>query len=78
MQGAHKLIITIPEDRRVELQLPDEMPVGPAEVIVLVPPKSSPTKALRPLGMDEGLVTIADDFDAPLPNDLQRSFEGET
>lgn len=27
------------------------------------------------LGMDKGLVTIADDFDAPLPPDLLSDFE---
>lgn len=32
---AHKLKVTIPEDHRVELRLPDDFPEGPAEVIVL-------------------------------------------
>lgn len=31
----HKLKVTIPEDHRVELRLPDDFPEGPAEVIVL-------------------------------------------
>lgn len=30
----------------------------------------------RPLGAWKGRVWIADDFDAPLPDDLQRRFEG--
>jgi len=30
----------------------------------------------RPLGMDKGLVWIADDFDAPLPDDILADFEG--
>jgi hypothetical protein len=29
------------------------------------------------VGMDAGKVWIADDFDAPLPDDIQRAFEGE-
>ncbi|MBI3783152.1 MAG: type II toxin-antitoxin system Phd/YefM family antitoxin [Deltaproteobacteria bacterium] len=29
----------------------------------------------RILGADKGKVFIADDFDAPLPDDIQRSFE---
>lgn len=29
-----------------------------------------------PLGMDKGLVTIADDFDAPLPAAIVEDFEG--
>jgi len=30
----------------------------------------------RPLGMARGKIWIADDFDAPLPEDLQALFEG--
>ena len=33
-------------------------------------------KSLRKLGLDAGKVRIADDFDAPLPEDLLRAFEG--
>lgn len=36
--------------------------------------KKPPKK--RPLGMDRGKVWIADDFDAPLPDDLLKSFYG--
>ena len=32
---AHKVKVTIPENHRVELRLPDDFPAGPAEVIVL-------------------------------------------
>lgn len=32
---AHKLKVTIQEDHRVEVRLPDDFPEGPAEVIVL-------------------------------------------
>jgi prevent-host-death family protein len=30
----------------------------------------------RPLGMDRGNVWVADDFDAPLPDDLLKEFYG--
>jgi prevent-host-death family protein len=30
----------------------------------------------RPLGMDRGTVWVADDFDAPLPDDLLKAFYG--
>ncbi len=73
MQAA-KISIVIPSDRRVDLQLPADLPEGPAEVIVLVSPKrllGVPDKRAA-IGMDRGSVTIADDFDAPLPEDLQR------
>jgi antitoxin (DNA-binding transcriptional repressor) of toxin-antitoxin stability system len=39
----------------------------------LVPYRNPPYQ--RVLGQDEGKVWIADDFDAPLPEDLQRLFE---
>ncbi len=32
---AHKLKVTIQEDHRVEVRLPDDFPEGPAEVIIL-------------------------------------------
>jgi prevent-host-death family protein len=34
-------------------------------------------KHVRPLGMDRGRIWIADDFDAPLPDDLLALFHGE-
>jgi hypothetical protein len=46
MQAATKIAITIPANHRVELTLPDDMPVGPAEVIVLVLPQSTPLDRL--------------------------------
>jgi prevent-host-death family protein len=39
----------------------------------LVPVRGKPP---RKLGLDAGKVRIADDFDAPLPEDLLRAFEG--
>jgi prevent-host-death family protein len=33
-------------------------------------------KKKRPLGMDRGKVWVADDFDAPLPDDLLKEFYG--
>ena len=31
---------------------------------------------VRPLGMDRGRTWVADDFDAPLPDDLLKAFYG--
>ena len=39
-------------------------------------PLSNPTRP-RPLGLLAGLVTMDQDFDAPLPDDLLRAFEGQ-
>lgn len=35
---AHKVQVTIPEDHRLTVDLPDGFPAGPAEVIVLAAP----------------------------------------
>ena len=76
MTAAVKLNIMIPASRRIELALPDELPLGPAEVIVLTTSAEPSTRHLRPLGIDVGKGGVADDFDAPLPEDLQQLFEG--
>ena len=34
------------------------------------------TKGNRPIGIDSGKGWIADDFDAPLPEEIQDLFEG--
>jgi prevent-host-death family protein len=47
----------------------------PVARLVPVEPKKS---KIRPLGMDEGRIWIADDFDAPLPDDLLKAFYGGT
>lgn len=47
----------------------------PVARLVAVEPKK-PT--VRPLGMDRDRIWIADDFDAPLPDDLLAAFYGGT
>jgi prevent-host-death family protein len=46
----------------------------PVAKLVAVEQKQS----IRPLGMDRGRIRIADDFDAPLPDDLLAQFYGGT
>lgn len=70
MKAAVKLDIVIPEDHHVEITLPAELPAGPAEVIVLSEARRPAIRELRPIGMDVGKGRIAEDFDAPLPDDL--------
>ena len=45
----------------------------PVARLVAVEPEKKKT---RPLGMDRGKIWIADDFDAPLPDDLLKAFYG--
>ncbi len=78
MKSAVKIEILIPENHRVEIALPQDLPVGPAEVIVLAGPEHFGGSRLRPIGMDAGKGWIAEDFDAPLPDSLLESFEGRS
>lgn len=58
------------------------LPFGcPIEVVDDVNPlqvwvKELPTEALRPIGLAEGEFIVPDDFDAPLPEEILRDFEG--
>ncbi len=72
---AAKLTILIPESHRVELTLPADLPTGPAEVTVVAAPGPGAGGRARAMGMDAGAGWVADDFDAPLPPDVQRAFE---
>jgi hypothetical protein len=50
------------------------------EVIVVeddVPAELDLASSGRPLGIMRGQFIVPDDFDAPLPDDLQRYFDGE-
>ena len=78
MKSAVKIDIMIPENHRVEIDLPADLPTGPAEVIVLAGPEKSARRSLRPIGIDVGKGRISDDFDAPLPEDLLGLFEGRS
>lgn len=62
--------------RRVEageslLLVRDDLPV--AEIKPVAPPSTHP----RPYGLCAGEFTVPDDFDAPLPEEILRRFEGK-
>jgi hypothetical protein len=72
--NAIKLQVDVREDHVI--QLPPEVPVGPAEVIVIA--RAAARAGRRPVGIDAGLgFSVPDDFDDPLPPELQRLFDGE-
>jgi len=54
----------------------EEVVIAKAGVPVarLVP--AAPSGEERPLGTEKGRVIVADDFDAPLPEDVLKAFEG--
>ena len=70
---AFKLTVLITKDRNI--RMPPEVPEGPAEIFVTV--REPARSGRRFVGLDaESGITVPDDFDAPLPEGLQRLFEG--
>lgn len=47
-----------------------------AEIKPIMPAEESAAKSLRPIGLAEGEFVVPDDFDAPLPEEILREFEG--
>jgi hypothetical protein len=82
MENAIRLRVTVGEDHKI--QLPSDVPTGDAEVIVLFPTRApaeddraARAEARRRMfGSMRGRATIAEDFDAPLPDDILADFEG--
>jgi antitoxin (DNA-binding transcriptional repressor) of toxin-antitoxin stability system len=46
------------------------------EPVAEVTPIKRPASGRRPIGLAKGQIVIADDFDAPLPEEILREFEG--
>jgi antitoxin (DNA-binding transcriptional repressor) of toxin-antitoxin stability system len=59
------------EDGESLILVRDEIPV--AEIKPLARPRKQP----RPFGLCAGEFTVPDDFDAPLPEEILRLFEGK-
>lgn len=82
VQSAVRVRVHIAKDRTVHL--PADFPEGDAEVIVLYDAapfadERARKAALRraSFGADAGRFTVPDDFDGPLPPEVQRLFDGE-
>lgn len=72
--NAIRLHVEITQDHVI--QLPPEVPLGPAEVIVIA--QSPLREGRRPVGIDAGKgFSVPENFDDPLPPELQRLFDGE-
>ena len=70
-----KLHVQVTRDRMI--RLPSEIPEGPAELIVI--PSAEPAARGAAFGRyDASGVSVPDDFDAPLPDDVLALFEGGT
>jgi hypothetical protein len=68
---AHKLNVTVPDDHEIVIQLPDDFPPGPAEIIVLAAPGAidRPGVAARTLKPHSVLRKIVFHEDPALPLD---------
>ena len=74
MPTSFTLHVTITKDHVIKV--PDEIPEGAAEVIVTVASVSQ-GEGRRPIGLDAASgITVPEDFNAPLPPELLRLFEG--
>ena len=47
-----------------------------AEIKPISPAEEGAGRSLRPFGLAKGEFVVPDDFDAPLPEDILRDFEG--
>jgi prevent-host-death family protein len=47
-----------------------------AEINPVKPIETDVTQTLRPIGLAAGKFVVPDDFDDPLPDEIQRLFEG--
>ena len=68
---AIKQNIIIPESHDLDLQfhIPDHIPTGEAEILIIIQPTRSVTeKKKRSLGTMKGLVSTSSDFDSELPD----------
>ena len=80
MERAVRARVMVGADHLV--RLPDEVPPGEAEVIVFIPASARADRAERVaarkrlLGRLHGMATVAEDFDAPLPDHILAEFEG--
>jgi hypothetical protein len=64
------------------LKIPELLKLMGHEIEVIIvdeDPATTPSTLRKPrLGTLRGLVDVPDDFDAPLPDEVLRSFEGDT
>ena len=76
------LKITVDQIQRDPLKYLQQVEAGESYVIVQADKAIAelrpitPGRQLRPLGLCAGEFTVADDFDAPLPEEIFNAFEG--
>ncbi len=76
---AHKVKVTIPEDHRVEVRLPDDFPEGPAEVIFLASRLAGapqPGRGIDPSPKQRTLAALAELHSVPLSAEESEILDG--
>jgi hypothetical protein len=53
----------------------ERLPEKASGLLTILPP--SPLTQLRPIGLAKGQFTVPDDFNAPLPEEVLQTFEGQ-
>lgn len=73
---AHKLKVTIPEDHRVEVRLPDDFPEGPAEVIFLTSRLADAAPGIDLQAQQMTLAALAELHSVPLSAEESAILDG--
>ena len=76
MVQAHKMKVTIQEDHRVEVQLPDDFPEGPAEIIVLANRPSGTSAESERSAQQRTLAALAELRSVQLTPEEEEALDG--
>lgn len=58
--------IVVPRDRRIDIELPSDVPEGEATITITIEPGKRVNRVGELYGSGKGRISMADDFDAPL------------
>ena len=61
---------------RIVPREPEKLPEKGAGILTVLEPASAQPMAPRPVGLAQGQFTVPRDFNAPLPEQVLREFEG--
>jgi hypothetical protein len=61
---------------RIVAREPEKLPVKGAGLLTILPVGATTDTRVRPFGLARGEFVVPADFNAPLPNELLREFEG--
>ncbi len=66
--------VVIPPDRRITIQVPDDVPTGDARITVTITHGKKSNRVRELLGTGKGEFWMADNFDAPLELRAARKY----